>query len=112
MGAVEAHGLQALAVANLVLKLIAGFFTFFFQVWLGYNEAGTYTGIYRVVNFLDLAILNGITSVAQRLLTGVHEDMLPHNVGLGVDFVVVFVLFQVVWSNRNTFADRMTETEP
>ena len=99
------QGSLLFALANMALKIGAGLVGFVILQWLGYSEKGTFDGIYNVVNFLDLGLLNGITVIAQRVLTGGHVDVLSQNVGMSVDFAVVFALFMLVWSLRNSVGE-------
>ena len=93
-------GSLMLALANLILKIGAGYFAFIIVHLLGYSERDTFNGIYHAVNFLDLGLSNGVLSLTQNLLSGGHVDSMASNVAMAVDFALVFGLFLLVWSVR------------
>ena len=101
-------GSLLLAVINMVLKAGAMYWAFGMKAGLGYSEFDAFTAIYRGLNFLDVQILNGVTHVAQNILSGGHVDGTADNVGMLADFIVVFVLFQVALSVKKTFDNRKT----
>ena len=93
-------GSVVLALASLVIKIGADYFGWLLRMWLGYAEEGTFNSIYHTVNFHDLGLLNGVTRLAQFALSHGNQATVSTNVGLGLDFLIVFALFSLVWSIR------------
>lgn len=99
-----------------LLSMLAGFAAFYarflVQNFLGYTGADTFTSVYRTNNFLDLALLKGLTHFAQILLSNGHVEAVSDNVGQLAKFVVEVIFFGLIWSVRVRFSGEKRNVEP
>ena len=105
-------GSLLLALTNIALKIGASYWAFVVKIWLGYGEHDTFQSIYGTLNFLDVGLLKISTILAQQVLTNGHLEEVSTNVGLGVDFLIVFGLFCGLRWSWARFGKSTTNLEP